>query len=292
MSHKYLVTGSTGKIGSLLVSSLNGEDYLGISRREKGESIINIDLSFWNPPFVNKFSEYDTVVHLAAKAHIDSCEEDRKLNKNSEAWKNNVEATKNVVEFCRQTKKKLIFLSTECVFDGTKAKYTERDIPSPLNWYGETKLESEKVVSSLSNSLILRTVMSYDGRSKYKDIVRDFASILEKREKLLAANDQTVSFTYTGDIVSAILISSERNLKGLYHFAGRDAVSIYELAVKIGKVIGINPNLIIPATMKEILGEKKAKLRLRNSVLDSSKFRKETGFVTVDLEEGLNRSLK
>ena len=292
MEHEYLITGATGKIGNLLISKLDKSDYLGISRQKSDENMVNIDLSSWSFPTSNQFAEYDTVVHLAAKAHIDNCEKDRKFGENGETWKNNVEATRNVVEFCRQTKKKLIYLSTECVFDGKKNKYTETDIPHPINWYGETKLESEKIVASLPGSLILRTVMAYDGRSEHKDIVRDFASRLKKKEKLLAATDQIVSFTYTGDIVDAILISVENNLEGIYHFAGKDAVSIYELAVEIGKIIGANPNLIIPATMKDILGDEKAKLRLQNSVLNSSKFIKDTGFVGIRLIEGLNKSLK
>lgn len=292
MRHKYLITGATGKIGDFLISKLNKKDYLGISRHQLGENIVNIDLSSREFLTSNRFSEYDTVIHLAAKAHIDNCEKDRMFGKDGETWKNNVEATRNVVEFCRQTKKKLVYLSTECVFDGKKKKYTEEDDPCPINWYGETKLESEKIVMSLPDSLILRTVMAYDGRLEHKDIVRDFASKLEKKEKLLAATDQMVSFTYTGDIADAILVSSEKNLKGIYHFAGKDVISIYELAVEIGKIIGANPSLVISATMEEILGREKAKLRLRNSVLDSSKFIKNTDFMAIDLIEGLNRSLR
>jgi dTDP-4-dehydrorhamnose reductase len=291
MKHRYLITGATGKIGVFLINRLGIDEYLGISRQKSGKGIVNLDLSTWIFSSPDQFLEYDTVIHLAAKAHIDNCEEDRKFGKDGETWKNNVDATKNIVEFCRQTKKKLVYLSTECIFNGKKKKYTEKDIPCPINWYGETKLEAEKIVMSLPDSLILRTVMAYDGRQEHKDIVSDFAFKLEKKEKLIAATDQIVSFTYTGDIVDAILISSEKNLKGIYHFVGKDAVSVYKLAVEIGNIIGSDSSLIVPATVEDILGKKKAMLRLKNSVLDYSKFYKDTGFMALSLVEGLKRSL-
>jgi dTDP-4-dehydrorhamnose reductase len=292
MKHKYIVTGATGKIGSAFVDKIGEGNYIGISRHWARKNLLKVDLSNWNGQLDGNFSDFDTVVHLAAKAHIDDCEEDRPLGKRGETWKDNVDATKNVVEFCRNTKKKLIFLSTECVFDGKKLKYTEKDQLCPINWYGVTKLESENIVASLPGALILRTVMAYDGRFAHKDIVRNFVSKLEKGKKVFAAIDQTVSFTYTRDIINAIVMSSVKDLKGIYHFAGRDAISVYQLVIEIGKLIGANSNLIIPATMKEILGKKRAALRLKNSVLDSSKFSEDTGLMSVGIIDGLRESLK
>ena len=190
-----------------------------------------------------------------------------------------------------QKEKRLIYLSTECVFNGKKKGYTEKDIPKPNNWYGVTKLESEKIVSSLPGSLILRAVMAYDGKDGHKDIVREFALKLKRGEKVIAATDQIVSFTYTGDIVDAILVLSEKDIKGLYHFAGLDALSIYDMAFKIAKFMGKSSDLIIPATMKDILGEKRSLLRLKNSVLISDKFVNLTNFKPLGISRGLHKSL-
>ena len=291
MIHKYIVTGATGKIGSALVEKIGDSNYIGISKHGIGKNLVKMDLSRWNSKMEKNFLDFDTVIHLAAKAHIDNCEEDRLLGKNSETWKNNVDATKNIVEFCRRTKKKLIYLSTECVFDGKKTKYNEKDCPIPINWYGVTKYESEKIVADLPNSLILRTVMAYDGKATHKDIVRIFASKLKKGEKVLAATDQIVSFTYTGDIVNAILISAAKNLKGIYHFAGQDALSVYELAIRISNLIGVNSDLVVPATMEKILGKKRSVLRLKNSVLSSANFIRETSFKPLKISVGLYKSL-
>lgn len=292
MNHKYIITGATGKIGSVLVEKLGEGNYLGISKDGVGKGLLKIDLSVWNGKLDKNYSEFDTVIHLAAKAHVDNCEEDRPLGEKGETWRNNVEATKKIVEFCRSTKRKLIYLSTECVFDGKKDKYAEQDLPNPINWYGETKYESEKIVASLPNSLILRTVMAYDGRFAFKDIVRELASRLKIGEKVFAATDQIISFTYTDDIVRALLVSSEKDLKGIYHFAGPDKLSIYELTKKIGMLMKTNADLIVPMTMEEILGKKRSCLRLKNSVLDSSKFNHAVGLRAININDGLKKSLK
>jgi dTDP-4-dehydrorhamnose reductase len=292
MTHKYIITGATGKVGTFLIGKLKGEDYIGISRTGLGKNIVRLDLTMPGSLKQTRFNDFDTVIHLAAKAHIDNCEEDRLLGKEGQTWTDNVVATQNVVDFCKKTNKKLIFLSTECVFDGVKESYSEDDIPNPINWYGETKLAAEKIVAGYPNSLILRTVMAYDSRPQHHDIVANFASKLSSGSEIKAATDQKVSFTYTGDIVDAILTAAEKNLSGLYHFAGSDILSVYDLAIRIANMLKINAENVIPTDMSQILGEKRAKLRLNNSILKSSKFIKETGFKPVSIQEGLKKSLK
>ncbi len=154
MKHKYIVTGATGKIGSALTARLGDGNYIGISRHETGRNLLRIDLSNWDGKSERDLSGFDTVIHLAAKTHIDACEKDRPLGRNGEAWKDNVDATRKIVEFCRLGKKKLIFLSTECVFDGKKEKYYEKDNPNPINWYGATKLDGTVADRATSMSTI------------------------------------------------------------------------------------------------------------------------------------------
>lgn len=291
MNHKYIVTGATGKIGTALMAKIGKDKCIGLTKHGFGENLLKIDLSNWNGKLEGGFNNFDTVVHLAAKAHIDDCEKDRQFGKKGETWKSNVVATENVVEFCRKTNKKLIYLSTECVFDGKKKKYTEEDVPHPINWYGVTKLKSEKTVLSLPDALIIRTVMAYDGKSKHRDIVKDFATKLLKGEKVFAATDQIVSFTHTDDIIQAIQISSLKQLSGIYHFVGPEAVSVYHLALEIAKLIGVDSEMVISLTMEEILGKERALLRLRNSVLDYTKFCKTSDFRGIGIKEGLRKSL-
>lgn len=291
MKHKYIVTGATGKIGSELIKTIGGGMCIGISKHKTANNLLKIDLSTWKGDINHNFSEYDTVIHLAAKAHIDNCEKDRVLSENGATWLDNVVATNNIVEFCKKTNKRLIFISSECVFDGNKNTYSEQDKPNPINWYGKTKHESEKLVGTYKNSIILRTVMAYGGTSVFPDIVWNFAKKLSGADKITAATDQIVSFTFIDDIILAILKSSEQNLKGVYHFAGPDKLSVYDLGIKICKLLGKDINNVVPATMEDILGRKRAILRPKNSVLNSAKFVKRTGFSGTNIDEGLQNVL-
>lgn len=291
MKHRYIVTGATGKIGTFFTKIVGRRNCVAIAKRRTGPNILNIDLSCWDGRLKQNVSKFDTVVHLAASAHIDRCEVDKKKGKVGETWVNNVISTEKIVDFCRKNNKKLIYLSTECVFDGLKKEYIESDKPNPINWYGVTKLESEKIVMTLPGSLIIRTSMAYDGQSENYDIVGMFASLLMQNKKILAAQDQLVSFTYTGDIVKAIIAATEKNLTGIYHFSGKDKLTIYELVLKICNILNKAPGVVVPSTMERILGSSKARLRLKNSVLCPDLFIFETGVKPNNIDNGLMLSL-
>lgn len=140
MKNKYIVTGATGKVGSMLIQRIDEKDFIGISRQEVGKNMIKADLTVWNGVNEAIPLSYNTVIHLAAKAHIDNCEKDRFLGEKGKTWKDNVIATKNIVEYCRETGRKLIYLSTECVFDGKKKDVCRRrrSKPDQLVWRNQT----------------------------------------------------------------------------------------------------------------------------------------------------------
>ena len=94
-------------------------------------------------------TEHEVVLHLAAKADVEGCEKDKELGEEGPAFKINVGGTKNVVDACKVSNKKLLYISTDFVFDGTKEppyKYKEDDEPNPVNWYAMTKYKGEEVI--------------------------------------------------------------------------------------------------------------------------------------------------
>src|SRR3989344_7835855 len=130
-----------------------------------------------------KSSSAQIVLHLAAKTDVDGCEKDKVLGENGDAWKINVVGTKNVADACLETNKKLIYISTDFVFDGEKESYTEEDIPNPINWYAETKYEGERIVQSLSNPwIILRIAYPYRASFTKNDFFRAILGRLQKGE--------------------------------------------------------------------------------------------------------------
>lgn len=297
IKHKYIVTGGLGAFGSNFITHLPKNNFLVISRKTVPPMIVTpiqtIDLSTWDQYDLKQYEEYDIVIHAAAKTHIDKCEADKLKGEDSQTWKDNVIATKKVVEFCKRGNKKLILLSTECVFDGEKESYKENDKPNPKNWYGKTKLEAEKAVIFLPNSVIIRSVLLYGNRTHSKlDVSQTIQDKLKQKIKIKAVTDQKISFTYIEDLTKAIFKTVERNLTGIYHFSGQDNVSPYQFALTICDILGFDKNLVTPVGLTEYFGKEKASLRLKNCTLDSSKFKSATGFAPHSLEDGLRKFFK
>lgn len=168
----------------------------------------------------------DTIVHLAAWTDVRACEEKR-----SEAWKNNVTATENLVEACLRQNNKcyFVYMSTACVFRGDKGDYVETDVPYPDNFYSLTKLISEFIAKRIDNHLIIRA--NFVPREKWK---------YEK-----AFTDRFGTYLFADDLALAIKDVVDRRLPGIVHLAGKEKLSMFELAK-------ITTPDIKPITMNEI----------------------------------------
>lgn len=249
--------------------SFNKRDYI---KTIKGNLTLEKDLIS-----IFKNEKFDTVLNLAAKTHIDRCEKDKSEGVAGETWKINVTTLKNLSNLCNYYGKKLIHLSTECVFDGKKGNYTEEDMPNPINWYGETKLAGEKEIArETTDYTIIRSVLAYGHNEFYPcDFYRTVKQKILSGEKITAVNDQQISFTYIDDLADAIINFMTDGNTGLYHFAGPDSLTPYDLALEIQNEMNIPTTVIKPVSLKSFFG-KNAHLRLQNSTLSSKKYTKET----------------
>lgn len=294
-THKYIITGATGKIGLELLKNLDADNFIVFTRSPKklNKSVKKFKVDLSKKIKIKRFGDYDTVIHLAAETHIDKCETDKKKKKKSLAWINNVNATENLVNYCAVTGKKLIMLSSESVFGGTKKIYSENDETAPKSWYGITKLESEKIITkNLEDYVILRTVMAYGGVSDKSDLPKFIIQKLKRNEEVYLATNQKIAFTHTRDIVRALLTSSRKNLKGVYHFCGPNVLTPFELGKMIAGKYNFKKSLLIPRTMEQIHGVRKARLRVGSAVLRNRKFIEATGFKSfTNIERGLKSIL-
>src|SRR5579864_4697223 len=139
---KILITGGNGLVGSRIVELLSKKYEFEQVSRSSGVDIIDKQVVFDKI----KNSDTEVVLHLAAKADVDGCEKEKELGEQSDAWKINVEGTRNVVDACVSANKKIIYISTDFVFGGEDTPengYTEENIPRPINWYAQTKYEGE-----------------------------------------------------------------------------------------------------------------------------------------------------
>src|SRR3990167_622949 len=160
-----LATGLSGLVGTrvrdILAGQFEFEDVslatnIDITNKEQLEEVFNN-------------SESNVVLHMAAKTDVDGCEDDKLYGEEGAAWQVNVTGTLNVAEAARNTGKRIIYISTDFVFDGTRASYSEEDIPNPLSWYGFTKFKAEEeLLKSDSDVTIIRISYPYRNRNNIR----------------------------------------------------------------------------------------------------------------------------
>jgi dTDP-4-dehydrorhamnose reductase len=189
-----LVTGGRGRLGSALFAFLSarGEDVTAISRSQ-------LDLSDRSRvmDFMSKLRP-SLVLHPAAMTSVDDCE-----RYPERATRDNVDGTKNLSKAAAEFDTRLIYFSTDYVFDGGKpTPYTETDKPNPLGVYGQTKLAAEKLVSSmLSNHVILRVSWLFGAGGDFVSFVR---REIDQGRSLRLTKDHRGAPGYIPDLLPAI----------------------------------------------------------------------------------------
>ena len=201
--------------------------------------------------------EHEVVLHLAAKADVDGCEQDKPLGNDGAAYRINVGGTRNVVDACKVSGKKILYISTDFVFDGKKEvpdKYSEDDTPEPINWYAETKFQGEEVVRNSGISYaIVRIAYPYrdDAFSLKKDFVHAIMGRLANNQSVAAITDHLMTPTYIDDIAFALEAILSKNATGIFHAVGSQSLSPYDAAVLMAERFGFDKNLISKTTRDE-----------------------------------------
>lgn len=264
--------GLNGLVGSRISEQLFDKyDFVGLSRLT-GVDITDIE-SLTN---LKKYPDAKFVLLFSAKADVDACEQDKALGEEGEAWKINVLGTKNVAEICRELGKKIIYISTDFVFDGQKEKgdsYTEEDIPNPINWYSKTKFEGEKrVEESDAPFIILRLAFPY--RAEFepkKDFVRAIIDTLRNGTQIKGVTDQIFCPTLIDDIALALDALIKNDATGIYHAVGSEAITPFAASIKIAENFGLDKNLITETTREEFFKDRAPRpfnLQLRNAKIE------------------------
>lgn len=210
------------------------------------------------------------LIHLAAITHLDRCELDKEKGKESLSWIVNVEATQIIAQHCFKYNVHLIYLSTECVFDGNKLQYLESDRTNPKSWYGTTKAAAEQVIiNSGANASILRAVIAYSPQGKHTIWQKITDSALQNT-LLKMANDHYMTPTYVGDLILAIRQVIRHKYTGIFHITPNAAITPFDFAQKIFSHYNYNSGLLKSNNLQTILGLERAKLRLKHACLDST----------------------
>jgi len=190
----------------------------------------------------------NVVVHTAAETNVDRCETQRDV-----ARRINVEGTANIAQACVRVRAKLIFVSTDYIFDGDKGNYAETDEPNPINFYGLTKLEAERIAASISSDfLMLRTSVLYGWHPTKLNFATWILKGLRERQTMKVVNDHINSPTFAGNLADAIHRAIELRSQGTLHIAGSQRISRFDFARRIAIQFDLDESLLLPVKMKDL----------------------------------------
>ena len=256
---RFLITGVGGQLGydvkkELLSRGYSKEDILAPSR-----ALLDITNKVRVIECVYNFKP-DVIFHCAAYTAVDKAEEEKEL-----CYDVNVNGTKYLVEAAKKVEAKIIYISTDYVFDGTKDGIYQVDDPyCPVNYYGETKCLGEKLVKEYANHLIVRISWVFGVHGN--NFVKTMLKLAETKKELGVVCDQTGSPTYTKDLSKVLVEMSLKDIRGIYHVTNEEYCSWYEFAKYIFEVNGIEM-LVNPVLTQDY---KTVAKRPLNSRLDKS----------------------
>jgi len=255
---RILITGCNGLLGQKLLHVLtqNNIELLGIDLAQTGfikdvyYRYYNLDLTARKPTIsLIQDLKPNVIIHTAAITNVDECEFEKE-----KCWCINVTGTDNIVTGASRIGAKVIFISSDYIFDGKAGPYNENDMPNPLNYYGRSKLAAENIVrgSSVPWSII-RTIVLYGiGIDVKESFVTWLLGMLRKGKDVQIVNDQWGNTTLVDDLAFGIerIISLKRT--GIFHIGGRDYMTRYEFALRVAEEFNLDKNLISPISTAKL----------------------------------------
>ena len=278
---KVFVTGVNGQLGHDVMNELykrgyeaTGSDiadtYVGINDFSPVTTMPYVKLDITDTDEVNRVIsrlEPDVVIHCAAWTAVDMAEDDDKV----ELVRNvNAHGTENIAKACKNIDTKMIYISTDYVFDGQGTTPWSPDCKDykPLNVYGQTKLEGELAVSSILDKYFIVRIAWVFGLNG-KNFIKTMINVGKSHDEVRVVNDQIGTPTYTLDLSRLLVDMIETEKYGYYHVTNEGGyISWYDFTKEIYKQYGLDAK-VIPVTTEEY-GLSKAK-RPFNSRLDKSK---------------------
>jgi dTDP-4-dehydrorhamnose reductase len=277
---KILVTGASGQLGYDVCRRL---DTLGIENRGVGRREFDLTDGSAAHDAVLAYRP-DAVIHCAAYTAVDKAEDEREFCRSV-----NEDGTRNIARACRAAGAKLVYLSTDYVFDGSGcAPWQPADTPNPCDYYGQSKLLGELAVQeTLEKYFIVRTtwVFGKNGGNIVKTVLR----YGKERPELRFVTDQIASPTYTRDLAVLLCDMVQTERYGIYHATNEGFCSSYELATEVLRQAGIKTCRVLPILTKDYPTRA---VRPLNSRLDKEKLAR-AGFARLPAwQDAIGRFLK
>lgn len=277
---KVLVTGVKGQLGFDVVKELE----------KRGHTAIGTDVDSMDITDAEKVREVitaalpDAVIHCAAYTAVDAAEDNVELCRRI-----NADGTRNIAQVCKDLNIKMIYISTDYVFDGEGTQFWNPDDERhPLNVYGQTKYEGELAVESLLEKYYIVRIAWVFGVNG-KNFIKTMLNLGKSRDHLTVVCDQVGSPTYTYDLSRLLVDMAETDKYGRYHATNEGLCSWYEFACEIFKQAGYDHVTVSPVSSAEYPAKAK---RPSNSRMNKDKLA-ENGFEKLPTwQDALQRYLK
>ena len=299
---KFFVTGVNGQLGHDVMNELHKRGHEGVgSGSAPAYSGVADASAVCSAPYVQmditdgaavmetmKELRPEAVIHCAAWTAVDAAEDEENIPKVRAV---NAVGTRNIAQACKALDCKLLYLSTDYVFDGQGTKPWQPDCRDyrPLNVYGQTKLEGEQAVSGLLEKYFIVRIAWVFGLNG-KNFIKTMVNVGKTHEEVRVVNDQIGTPTYTYDLARLLVDMCETEKYGYYHATNEGGyISWYDFCCEIYRQYGLDTK-VVPVSTEEYGLSKAA--RPANSRLDKSKLT-EAGFTPLpDWRDALGRYLK
>jgi dTDP-4-dehydrorhamnose reductase len=249
---RILITGASGMLGiNLAIEALSGHEVIGVDRgRLKSAPFPVIKANFFDrnafEPALQS-TRPDWVINCAALANLEECEKHP-----GQARILNTDLPRDLANACARQGIKFVHLSTDAVFDGTgEAVYTEEDEPNPQSIYAQTKLDGERAVQEAYPQAIIARVnffgWSLGGR---RSLAEFFVNNLSEGNNVNGFTDVIFCPMWVTDLSRTLIDMLEKNLSGLYHVVGSQAISKYQFGLEVARRFGLRESLISPQSVE------------------------------------------
>ena len=267
---RVLVTGAKGQLGTDVMAELksNNIEAVGIDREELDIVDAKACEEFFDK--ANAEKRIDAVIHCAAYTAVDKAEDEQELSYNINAL-----GTKNIATACKKFDMKLMYISTDYVFNGQGERPWEPDDErQPLNVYGKTKYEGELFVEEIAKKYFIVRIAWVFGVAG-NNFIKTMLKLAKERDSLTVVDDQIGSPTYTADLSKLLVSMIQTDKYGRYHATNEGYCSWYEFAKEIFKVAGVKINVApVDSSAYPAKAKRPANSRMEKKKLDEMGFKR------------------
>lgn len=289
---KVLVIGASGLVGSHCLNYFKekGVEAIGTYRNFKTDGTC-----FFDPLQENCFDfleelmfKPEVIIHCGALTNVDYCEDNKEESENL-----TLVSTKVIVDYCIKYNIKLVYISTDYVFDGLSGPYSEEEKTNPINVYGKHKLEAEGIAKKTKKTLIARITNVYGEEERSKNFIAHLLSVIRfgEQKSFKLPFDQFATPIYAGDIARMLYLLVMDDKEGCYHLGSTDYYNRYQLAKKVKSYFDNTEHISLEPISTDSL-KQKAKRPLNGGLLNIKFSREYPRFEYTNVDSFILKTIK